>query len=240
MAVCVMRRKAVDNQPYPCKVDSRVAAAITVTLVCVVPQMRMQRNWTGSGGCYVCPRLRSTPFKGKLLAESSRRYDVAQQKSTPCFLLLPSNRFCFTFGDESMCVPETVCMLATVLIPGQVVQSITPCSLLLPDLAVVLQAVEDALNAGIDRFSFDDRDSVKRSKKELRVSDALAKEILDRVTRKAFLQFVARSRGQRDRLEAAKELKKMVFFSNIVVANLLDDVQVCCHLLTALLDSTEG
>ena len=99
---------------------------------------------------------------------------------------------------------------------------------------MTLQAVEDALNAGIDRFSFDDRDSVKRSKKELRVSDALAQEILDRVSRKALLQFVTRSRGQRDRLEAAKELKRLVFFSNIVVANLLDDVQVsplcyCIH-----------
>ena len=100
--------------------------------------------------------------------------------------------------------------------------------------ALALQAVEDALNAGIDRFSFDDRDSVKRSKKELRVSDALAKEILDRVARKAFLQFVGRSRGQRDRLE------KMVFFSNIVVANLLDDIKVGWQALTALLLDTDG
>lgn len=82
------------------------------------------------------------------------------------------------------------------------------------------------MNAGIDRFSFDDRDNVKRSKKELRISDPLAKEILDKVARKAFVQFITRSRGQRDRLEAAKELKKMVFFSNIVVAALLEDVQV--------------
>lgn len=90
-----------------------------------------------------------------------------------------------------------------------------------------LQVVEDAINAGIDRFSFDDRDNVKRSKRELRIADSLAKEILDKVARKAFVQFVTRSRGQRDKLEAAKELKKMVFFSNIVVAALLDDVQVC-------------
>ena len=97
-------------------------------------------------------------------------------------------------------------------------------------LCWMLQAVEDAVNAGIDRFSFDDRDNVKRSKRELRVTDSLAKEILDKTARKAFLQFVTRSRGQRDRLEAAKELKKMVFFSNIVVAALLEDVQVS-HIL---------
>ena len=89
-----------------------------------------------------------------------------------------------------------------------------------------MQAVEDAINAGIDRFSFDDRDRVKTAQKELRISDSLAKEILDTVARKAFIGFVTRSRSQRDRLEAAKELKKLVFFSNIVVAPLLEDVQV--------------
>ena len=89
------------------------------------------------------------------------------------------------------------------------------------------QAVEDAVNAGIDRFSFDDRDNVKRSQKELRIPEDLAKEILDTVARKAFIQFISRSRSQRDRLEAAKELKRMVFFSNIVVAPLLEDTQVC-------------
>ena len=89
-----------------------------------------------------------------------------------------------------------------------------------------MQAVEDAINAGIDRFSFDDRDRVKTAQKELRISDSLAKEILDTVARKAFTGFVTRSRSQRDRLEAAKELKKLVFFSNIVVAPLLEDVQV--------------
>ena len=92
--------------------------------------------------------------------------------------------------------------------------------------AVHCQAVEDAINAGIDRFSFDDRDRVKAAQKELRISDSLAKEILDTVSRKAFTGFITRSRSQRDRLEAAKELKKLVFFSNIVVAPLLEDVQV--------------
>jgi len=37
--------------------------------------------------------------------------------------------------------------------------------------------------------------------------------------------FIGRSRNKRDRLEAAKELKALVFFSNIVVAALLEDVQ---------------
>ena len=40
------------------------------------------------------------------------------------------------------------------------------------------------------------------------------------------LQYIAKSRNERNRLDAAKELKKMVYFSNIVVAPLLEDLKV--------------
>lgn len=44
--------------------------------------------------------------------------------------------------------------------------------------------------------------------------------------RRYFTQFVTQSRNTRNRLDAAKELKKLVFFSNIVVAPLLEDLKV--------------
>ena len=44
--------------------------------------------------------------------------------------------------------------------------------------------------------------------------------------RRAFLGFVTRSRNVRNRLDGAKELKKLVYFSNIVVSPLLEDLQV--------------
>jgi len=40
------------------------------------------------------------------------------------------------------------------------------------------------------------------------------------------VQYITQSRNTRNRLDAAKELKKLVFFSNIVVAPLLDDLKV--------------
>ena len=43
---------------------------------------------------------------------------------------------------------------------------------------------------------------------------------------RAFLGFITRSRNVRNRLDGAKELKKLVYFSNIVVAPLLEDLQV--------------
>ena len=38
--------------------------------------------------------------------------------------------------------------------------------------------------------------------------------------------FITRSRNVRNRLDGAKELKKLVYFSNIVVAPLLEDLRV--------------
>ena len=89
-----------------------------------------------------------------------------------------------------------------------------------------MQVVEDALAAGIDRFSFTDRDNVKGAVKDLKLGDELAKEILDACARKTFQGFITRSRSQSNRLEAAKELKRLVYYSNIVVAPLLEDVKV--------------
>ena len=94
------------------------------------------------------------------------------------------------------------------------------------------QAVEDAMKAGIDRFGFAERENVERVKKDLRLDTALAKSILDEVARRAFQAFISRSRTKSNRLDAAKEIKGLVFFSNIVVAPLLEDVDVRLLLLS--------
>ena len=58
------------------------------------------------------------------------------------------------------------------------------------------------------------------------LTDAEALDILGQVGRQAFMGFVRRARSQNNRLESAKELKKLVFFSNIVIAPLVEDLQV--------------
>lgn len=82
-----------------------------------------------------------------------------------------------------------------------------------------------ALSAGIDSFGFEDRRNVKSAFEDLRLDRQAAKQILDTVARKYFMQFISKSRNQRNRLDTAKELKKMVFFSNIVVAPILEDLK---------------
>ena len=44
---------------------------------------------------------------------------------------------------------------------------------------------------------------------------------------RGFMGFVTRSRNTRNRVDGAKELKKLVYFSNIVVSPLLEDLKVC-------------
>lgn len=91
--------------------------------------------------------------------------------------------------------------------------------------ALFRDVVSNALSAGIDGFGFEDRAAVRSAFESLRLDRAVAKEIVDEVARKYLLQFVTTSRNQRDRIAAAKELKKMVFFSNIVVAPLVEDLK---------------
>ena len=60
---------------------------------------------------------------------------------------------------------------------------------------------------------------------DTRVEEAVAKEILDSTARRAFLVYTTKARNQNNRLEAAKELKKLTYFNTMVVAPLLDDVK---------------
>ncbi|KAK9806692.1 hypothetical protein WJX73_008929 [Symbiochloris irregularis] len=95
---------------------------------------------------------------------------------------------------------------------------------------IYAKAVEDALGAGVDRFGTADRDRVRSTQEALRLDEALAKETLERVARRAFLGFLSRARnktgGQGQGQHAgAKELESLVYFSNICVAPLLEDLK---------------
>ena len=93
------------------------------------------------------------------------------------------------------------------------------------------QAVEDALSAGVDRFDATDRLKVREAQRALRLDEVLARDALSVAARRAFLGFVTRARtktaGQGQAQHAgAKELKSLVFFSNMCVAPLLEDLKV--------------
>lgn len=91
--------------------------------------------------------------------------------------------------------------------------------------AIFRDAVSQALAAGVETFGFEDRKMVKAAYQAVRLDRPTARNLLSDASRKYLLQYVTKSRIQRSRVDAAKELKKMVMFSNIVLAPLLDDLK---------------
>ena len=67
---------------------------------------------------------------------------------------------------------------------------------------------------------------MKKTLQNVRLDAELAKELLSNTARKAFMGFITRSRNKPNKLESAKELKALVYFSNIVVTPLLEDINV--------------
>lgn len=87
------------------------------------------------------------------------------------------------------------------------------------------KAVSNALAAGVDRFSVDDRESIQKAMDAVKLARDAAKEILDEVARKYLLKYISTSRTQKDRISAAKEIKKMIFFSNLVLSPVVGDLK---------------
>ncbi|GAQ87464.1 chloroplast inner envelope translocon protein [Klebsormidium nitens] len=85
--------------------------------------------------------------------------------------------------------------------------------------------IDEALSESIDAVTPHALDLVHNSKQNLRLDQDMAVNILSRAVRAIFLSYIKRARAQPNRLETAKELKKMVFFSNMVVRPLLEDVK---------------
>ena len=86
-------------------------------------------------------------------------------------------------------------------------------------------ALDEALSVKYDAFGQRERNIVLTAIKELRINKDMAKEMLAVSTKNLFLQYITASRLKQNRLDAAKELKRMVFFSNIVIAPLLEDIK---------------
>ncbi|CAI7840156.1 unnamed protein product [Closterium sp. NIES-54] len=90
---------------------------------------------------------------------------------------------------------------------------------------IFTKVVDDAIGAGIDGYDGDMRDAVRAAVKGLRLPLQSALEIATKAVRAVFLTYIKRARGTMSRAEGARELKKMVIFSNLTVSQLLDDIR---------------
>jgi hypothetical protein len=91
--------------------------------------------------------------------------------------------------------------------------------------AIFRDSLELALGGGIDGFSLQLKDKVVKAAQDLRLDQDLAVELLKANVIKVFMNYVKQAKTKGTRLEQAKELKKMVYFSNLVVQPLLEGIK---------------
>ncbi|PKU78160.1 Protein TIC110, chloroplastic [Dendrobium catenatum] len=87
------------------------------------------------------------------------------------------------------------------------------------------KVVKDAIASGVDGYDADIRASVRKASQGLRLTKEASIAIASKAVRKVFLNYVQRSRGAGNRIEAAKELKKMIAFNTLVVTELISDIK---------------
>lgn len=81
------------------------------------------------------------------------------------------------------------------------------------------------LAAGVDGFGDSDALLVEKCRLDLRLKDDEVLEITGQVVRSVMLQYVKESRSKPSKLESAKELRRLIFFSNLVVVRLLEKIK---------------
>eukprot|EP00897_Mesotaenium_endlicherianum_P003286 jgi/Mesen1/2986/ME000176S02024 len=91
--------------------------------------------------------------------------------------------------------------------------------------AVFAKVVDEAVGAGMQGYDLSMKKAVQTASKGLRLPPATALEIAGKAVRRVFLAYVKRAQGSGSRMEAARELKKMIIFSNRTVSELLDDMR---------------
>ena len=90
--------------------------------------------------------------------------------------------------------------------------------------AVYKSAVQGALSVGTEAFTPQLRDRCKAAKQAVRLTDAMALEILTVEAKKAFMNFIKEARVKKNKIEQSKEIRKMVYFNATVVTPMVKDV----------------
>lgn len=87
------------------------------------------------------------------------------------------------------------------------------------------KVVKEAIASGVDGYDADVKQAVKKAAYGLRLTRQLAMSIAGKAVRKIFVSYIQRARAAGGRTEAARELKKMIAFNNLVVTELVSDIK---------------
>ncbi|KAF3796267.1 TIC110 protein [Nymphaea thermarum] len=87
------------------------------------------------------------------------------------------------------------------------------------------KVVRDVITLGIDGSDNDLKAEIRKASQGLRLSRDASMAIVNKTVRKAFMNYVKKSRAAGSGTEAVKELKKMVILNNIVVTELISSIR---------------
>ncbi|XP_078435270.1 translocon at the inner envelope membrane of chloroplasts 110 [Wolffia australiana] len=87
------------------------------------------------------------------------------------------------------------------------------------------KVVRDAVASGVEGYDADMRAAVRKASQGLRLTKDAAMIIASKAVRRVFVNYVQRARGAGNRIEAARELKKMIVFNTLVVTELVADIK---------------
>uniref|UniRef100_A0A0E0BC38 Chloroplast inner envelope protein n=1 Tax=Oryza glumipatula TaxID=40148 RepID=A0A0E0BC38_9ORYZ len=85
---------------------------------------------------------------------------------------------------------------------------------------VVVEAI-----SSVDGYDTNRRQAVKKAAQGLNLKNEAVMAIFSKVVRKLFLNYIQRAKAAGNRIETAKELKKMISFNTVVVSELLADIK---------------
>ncbi|CAN6304736.1 unnamed protein product [Urochloa humidicola] len=86
------------------------------------------------------------------------------------------------------------------------------------------KVVKEAI-ASIDGYNADRREAVRKAAQSLNLKTEAVMAIFSKAVRKYFLSFIQRTKEDKNIVEIAKELKKLISFNTVVVSELLADIK---------------
>ncbi|KAK1695098.1 hypothetical protein QYE76_011795 [Lolium multiflorum] len=86
------------------------------------------------------------------------------------------------------------------------------------------KVVKEAI-VSVDGYNADRREAVRKAAQSLNLKKEAAMTIFSKAVRKLFLNYIQRAKAAGNRIEQAKELKKLISFNTVVVSELLSDIK---------------
>lgn len=155
----------------------------------------------------LCDRLQFDPELAARVHE-----DIYRQKLEQCLkdnMLSDDDVAALLRLRVFLCVPQRVVDAADAEICGR----------------IFTKVVDEALGAGTDGYDADMKRTIQRTSRGLRLSPQMALDLTKKAVKGVFISYVRRAKGAGSAVETARELKKLVLFSNLTVSELLDDIR---------------